>query len=692
MALKAASDDQSSSSDESTSSVDKTAGLEHDSRTDFVRAPMLRASPTVLLGDSSRRSSIDVSVNEFKLTPSEIADIWIDRLGLVSRSSPTVFPEDMSTIVLDEPNQRVIKYDCERTRGTVEDFKQPSTRDAIERILTFYCKNHNVSYKQGMNEVLAPFVALKLWGAIDSWSQVYTLYAGFIELFLDKMFCDEEFVFLQKCCILFRTCLRYHAPSLSARLDAASVTPEMYVTPWFLTLFASKSSLPSVLHLWHLLITSGDKHSFVFVAISLCLSHARILRASAKVSLPETITKISVTEDAVGSVWKRSLKIRQHTPPFFLQQLLNASEGALLSQTITAPHLVKQLGDVFPMTVRPMDLFRPRTADGWKYVVLDCRPDWMISSGHIGSLPLSIPFDLESLVSGQNVFPVSEALKRVGELLSVDVNETVPQWPLENHICIMGLADAVVDATGLLYVALSKFSNVPRVSLVKGGYLGVHNEAPQELIDHNSASCPLCNGIAIQAVVEKPITRARAGSTASSIADSSGTSSPGSGGIFSKLRSFVAESSSVSFLGSGSRFVIGAVPPIPTSKAMFVPKTDQYVCKCRLVEVMGRTPGSDLEANALIVVGTDNVTCFSAPLDMTILSGKCELRQFGSWRIEDVTKITSKTGSPDTLMLYFSVETAPDLVLSFINADTAKIVVNDVRKKFRTSRRSSSSE
>jgi hypothetical protein len=642
----------------------------------------------------SRRGSVDFVLPE----PAELVSVWKDRLG-VTLTSGGITDEDIANITLDEPNQRVIRYDCERTRGMMEDFKQTETRAWMERILTLYCKRNTISYKQGMNEVLAPFVALKTTtNSIQSWTEVYTLFKGFIDMFLPNMFSDEEFLFLQKCCALFKMCLRYHAPALSGRLDTANVTPEMYVTPWFLTLFASKTSLPAVMSIWHLIITQGDRHSFIFVAISLCLSHARLLRAAAKVSLPETITKISIDEESVVSVWKRSVKIRQHTPPFFMQQLINAAEWGESIEVITAPHILKQLGEVLPMTVRPMDLFRNRRslAEGWKYVVLDCRPEWMISSGHIGSLPLAIPFDLESLVTGQNVFPVAEALHRVGDLLSVNTTESVPQWPIDSHICIMGLADSVIDATGLLFLALSKFSNVPRVSLLKGGFLGVHNEAPQELVDHDSAACPLCNGIPVSAIVDKPtLARPRAGSSASSVGDSSGTSSPmstngGGSGFFHRLKTFVNESSSVvasqtnSFLSTGSRFVIGTIPPIPTSKAIFVSSKDQLVQKCRLFEVMGRSPSSDIEANALLVVTNEHVKCFAAPLDMTVLTmSKCELRSYGSWKIADVAKISSKAGQSDTLMLYFSVEAAPDLVCTLINSTTAQNVVADIRRRFR---------
>jgi len=71
---------------------------------------------------------------------------------------------------------------------------------------------------------------------------------------------------------------------------------------------------------------------------------------------------------------------------------------------------------------------------------------------------------------------------------------------------------------------------------------------------------------------------------------------------------------------------------------------------------------------------------------MTILTNRCELRLYGAWRMSDLFKITSRSQKPATLLLYFSVESAPDLSVTMINADVAKNVVEDVRRKYRLSK------
>lgn len=48
----------------------------------------------------------------------------------------------------DLENQRVVRADAERTRGS-----ENLNKDHIELLLTLYCKWNYIKYKQGLNEV-----------------------------------------------------------------------------------------------------------------------------------------------------------------------------------------------------------------------------------------------------------------------------------------------------------------------------------------------------------------------------------------------------------------------------------------------------------------------------------------------------------------------------------------------------------
>lgn len=601
---------------------DTFAGTGHVSSTPLVSA--------VLSVDSSATSSPCEQAAPIAMDVFDRVKLWRSVLCV----GADLVDLDVFSISLDQPNQRVISYDCDRTRASLPEFKTPEVRVAMEAILTHYCSSQNIKYKQGMNEVLAPFVYLKCLGEISTWSECFCMYFGFISKFLPDLFIDEEFVFLQKVCLLFKTLLCYHAPALSARLDSSLVTPEMYVTPWFLTIFASKTSLPAIFALWDNLILHGDKHSPIFLGVSLCVAHARVLRSSSKSSLPETITKISLTEDSVLGTWRRSLKIRVNTPPYFIQQLANAAEFLVVDPLPI--HVQKQVAEsgLFPLLISPYDLFRNANL---RYLVLDCRPSrlWKYNTG---TLPLAVPFDLESLVESQTVFPVADAFRKLGEIVGVF---DVADWPVDIHICLMGFSDSQIDAIGLLFVALVKFSAVPRISIVKGGFEAIHSQLVQELVDHDASICNLCTG------------RPRA------------PSSDGSPSVLARFRSFVSES-------SVGRSVRAALPHTHTW-------ITGQVSKCLLLEVMGRASTCDSESNAGLVITETNFKCVAPPTSTL----PAELAMYANWQMRDLVKITTKTSQPNVLLIYFSHATTPDLVVALSTPEAAKTIVDDVRHKYR---------
>lgn len=71
---------------------------------------------------------------------------------------------DIRSVQLNLPNQHVIKVDSERTRVPKEYQQQ------FMQVLTAYCCQNQITYKQGLNEVLAPFFHLALSKAKNSWT------------------------------------------------------------------------------------------------------------------------------------------------------------------------------------------------------------------------------------------------------------------------------------------------------------------------------------------------------------------------------------------------------------------------------------------------------------------------------------------------------------------------------------------
>lgn len=90
-------------------------------------------------------------------------------------ASDTTIPDEYTK--QDQPNQRVIKVDIERTLPHLPRFQEVQVRADMEVLLTEYCRALNISYKQGMNYVMAPFWMINL----PNRSQVYNCYSAFIQ-------------------------------------------------------------------------------------------------------------------------------------------------------------------------------------------------------------------------------------------------------------------------------------------------------------------------------------------------------------------------------------------------------------------------------------------------------------------------------------------------------------------------------
>ena len=138
---------------------------------------------------------------------------------------------------LNSDKQKIIKNDCDRTRVKDKDIL-PNFRLNLESILTHYCKLNNFFYKQGLNEVLAPFLLLKAKLKHLSLAKIYNLFSCFIGRFLTNYYTEKDFYSLQASLSLLNILLKYHNPMLYYLLEYAMIIPEMYATSWILTMFS----------------------------------------------------------------------------------------------------------------------------------------------------------------------------------------------------------------------------------------------------------------------------------------------------------------------------------------------------------------------------------------------------------------------------------------------------------------------
>lgn len=97
-------------------------------------------------------------------------------------------------------------------------------------------------------------------------------------------------------CILFFRVSTVAFVRLVVLADAENqfVTPELYVTPWFLTLFSSKTSLLVLFALWDKYLVENDQYFFPFIGLALLICFRKDIMKTEVSQLPETLSKITI--------------------------------------------------------------------------------------------------------------------------------------------------------------------------------------------------------------------------------------------------------------------------------------------------------------------------------------------------------------------------------------------------------------
>uniref|UniRef100_A0A6A7FZ30 TBC1 domain family member 23 n=1 Tax=Hirondellea gigas TaxID=1518452 RepID=A0A6A7FZ30_9CRUS len=217
-------------------------------------------------------------------------------------------------------NQRVIRVDVERTRASDPFFKSAETRHELEVILTEYCRNNAISYKQGMNYVLAPFFMVGLENRDD----IYALYTAFIAHIMPNTFTDDEFGGLQSCFRMYRLLLLYHVPQLCNFLDQYDILPELYCAPWFVTLHASRLDRTLLLYFWDQLLIADDPRLHFFISLALLLASEEMIFKQDFVELPEFISKLKIeSKDHIKRLIRKAKQLSDQTPATFHTKLLD---------------------------------------------------------------------------------------------------------------------------------------------------------------------------------------------------------------------------------------------------------------------------------------------------------------------------------------------------------------------------------
>lgn len=281
------------------------------------------------------------------------SSVWKELLG-VTRSERVLLDQSILKVEEDLANQRVISADACRTRGHDPYFRQPETIELITKLLTYYCKCRNIRYKQGMNEVLAPFLILERAPPLPE-GVVFQCFYALIDKFLPHVFVDREFKSLQCSFQLYRLLMLYHDPMLCHYLDQHDMTPELYVTPWFMTLFARNLEPDLVFRLWDFFLLQQE-HPYLlhFVAYALVAAHKQAILATDVTELPRVLTSIAFRSVAeLEAICDAALQLAQTTPRSFERDLYAVCYGGYSDSSLP---FVRHVAGATSLQVYPDEL------------------------------------------------------------------------------------------------------------------------------------------------------------------------------------------------------------------------------------------------------------------------------------------------------------------------------------------------
>ena len=152
----------------------------------------------ILNNNDSSDEEIKTLSPTFDLISDEIINKWEKILNSNNLEKARLITDDIN---FDDYNltydwTQTIKNDSHRTRVR-ERFSFPDFEMTLQKILIYYCKLNNLEYKQGLNEVLGPFLLLKIKLPKLSMSRIYNLFSLFIDFFCQIIFMKQNSFLLE---------------------------------------------------------------------------------------------------------------------------------------------------------------------------------------------------------------------------------------------------------------------------------------------------------------------------------------------------------------------------------------------------------------------------------------------------------------------------------------------------------------
>ena len=252
----------------------------------------------------------------FKAINEETIENW---KNILYKKLKNIIKEDCNILNSEnsKENYKIVSNDIPRTRFREKNILN-SFSSLLEYFISYYCMENNIVYKQGLNEIIAPFLLLKYKLPNIPYYVIYNLFSGYINTFATNYYYEKTFYSLRNSLCLLTLLLKYHAPALHNLFDKILLTPEMYGTNWLLTTFCGKLKLHLLYHLMNKIIIEDDPFIIHYLIISFLIYKKNIFFESDLTVVPVVLSTISIDSiQEIDEIFNQSIKLRDNTPYSF---------------------------------------------------------------------------------------------------------------------------------------------------------------------------------------------------------------------------------------------------------------------------------------------------------------------------------------------------------------------------------------
>lgn len=406
------------------------------------------------------------------LPPTQRAEVWKICLNIASRGNALNSWDEK----LDLAEQSQIHEACEKIVSESQSENPEEVLLNLESIITFYCKSRAVKYDNdhAWTSLLQPLLDLPELDRADMYNCFYALLARYIPR---ESLPDAPYN-------LFRLLLLYHDPELCSFLDSHKVTMQMFMKPWFRTLFSSHCKRPVTLALWDVYLQRADPFFMFFLALVILVNAKEQVMntmldkkkeeiASALTDFPEALETVDVEDFCqlamyFGDKTPQSVRKSYQDSLFSGPMSLSGSKESSKVEKELAQSLCFQVAvpDILLSAQPDFSTDEQSESSQVRFFLVDCRSPDHYNAGH-----LNTAFHLDATLMLREP---TEFATAIDALLSAQ-EQAIQTGSAAGgeHLCLIG--SGVEEEDQYMYMVIAHLLKNHRsyVSVVRGGFKSI---------------------------------------------------------------------------------------------------------------------------------------------------------------------------------------------------------------------------